>query len=77
MKKSYLKHGLSQLPPFLKKISMVIYQLFVCNTLEFLYCVQYRLSEGIWTDEDIRDAIGRMIELLNKTSNRARVHRWG
>ncbi|PAV15173.1 transforming growth factor-beta receptor-associated 1 [Pyrrhoderma noxium] len=35
-----------------------------------------KLSEGVWTDEGIRDAIERMIELLNKTSNRTRVHRW-
>ena len=41
-----------------------------------MYCVQYRLSEGVWTDEDIRDPVERMIELLNKISDRARVHRW-
>lgn len=37
----------------------------------------HRLIDGIWTDEDIRDPLAKMTELLNKTSSREQVQRWG
>ncbi|KAH8108778.1 hypothetical protein DFH11DRAFT_1710480 [Phellopilus nigrolimitatus] len=36
-----------------------------------------KLADGIWSDEDIKDPLAKMTELLNKTSNRALVQRWG
>ena len=38
---------------------------------------QHRLVDGIWTDEDVEDPLAKMVELLNKTSNRSLIQRWG
>ncbi|EJC97726.1 uncharacterized protein FOMMEDRAFT_162532 [Fomitiporia mediterranea MF3/22] len=36
-----------------------------------------KLADGIWTDEDIKDPLAKMTELLNKTSSREQAQRWG
>lgn len=34
------------------------------------------MADGIWTDEDVKDPVERMSDLLKRTSNRALVQRW-
>ncbi|KAI5122616.1 hypothetical protein M0805_008706 [Coniferiporia weirii] len=36
-----------------------------------------KLADGIWSDEDIKDPLVKMTELLSKTPNYALVQRWG
>ena len=35
------------------------------------------MADGVWTDEDIKNPLNNIVELLQKTSNRTLVRRWG
>ncbi len=45
----------------------------ICWTLTF----NRRLVEGIWSDEDIKDPLGMMVDLLSKSPDKALVQQWG
>ena len=36
----------------------------------------FSLVDGIWSDPDIKNPLGNIIELLRKTSDRALAQRW-
>lgn len=41
------------------------------------HCPCIRIADGVWTDEDVRDPLSNMVDLLKKTTNRSLIQRWG
>ena len=62
MKKTFYRHGRSA------------FNLSLPSTHSRHY---FRLLDGVWTDVDIKNPLSKMMELLNKTNNRALVQQWG
>ncbi|THH03162.1 hypothetical protein EW145_g6477 [Phellinidium pouzarii] len=48
-----------------------------CGDEEKLLETWSKLADGIWSDEHIKDPLVKMIDLLNKTTNRTLVQHWG
>ncbi|KAF8591308.1 hypothetical protein K439DRAFT_1402474 [Ramaria rubella] len=47
------------------------------NNKDKLLEILSRLVEGVWTDEDIQDPLGKMTALLDESRDRTLVQRWG